>query len=680
MMGLSSRQLETLAAICDTIVPGFKIEQASSVSEEERIFFLRSATQLGIDKILAEVIETRLEPSLREQFLRLLSIFDSRPYNLLLSGVYSKFASLPTNEARTRYLAMWRDSSLGQKRQGFQALKRLVCFLFYTITDSDGRNPNWPGIGYPGPQIDHRETHPADLAIVPLVPEKDQALDCDVCIVGSGAGGSVVAFELEKGGFNVLVLESGPYATADSFDQGELSMMNKLFDEYGTAATRDLSFVLLSGRGAGGGTTVNWMTSIRPPENILQSWEGDFGIKGLTSNDFRAMVEEIWRTLRVNLDESQMNFNNEALWKGCQALGYQEGHDFEKIWRNAVGCDKRCSFCTYGCVYSCKQSTILNYLPMAFKMGARFLFDTKAERIIVENCEAKGVEARTSFKGREIRVSVRAKVVVLACGSIKTPALLLNSGVKEKNIGKNLRLHPTTAVSGLFKEVVNVWDGPPQTVVVNKHLNLDDTHHGFWIEAAPAHPGLFALSTPWPDGRRHKEFMRERYNHSTANIVLLREWGNGSVSVDKHGSAQVSYKLDSKDKNNMVSGIKETGKILSAAGAIGLSTLHSDLLEVRARGDSFSANELDLFYDQVERRRILPNKIMLFSAHIMGSCMMGSDESTSAVNIDGEIRGVRNLFVADASVFPTTLGVNPMITIMAMSKRTSGFVSIRLHS
>ncbi|HVB12226.1 MAG TPA: GMC family oxidoreductase N-terminal domain-containing protein [Nitrososphaerales archaeon] len=678
-MTLTNRELDTLRAVCDTIVP--KVNVAHVGSDQTKAFYERSATELGVDKALAEIIETRIEPALRDQFLRLLSIVDSRMYNLILTGRPTKFGA-STLEERTRYLQSWRDSPLGSKRQAFQALKRLVCFLFYTLTDNKGSNPNWSEIGYPAARIETRLGHPQNLKITPIVPEKDQTLECDVCVVGSGAGGSVAAFELSKRGNNVLVVEVGPYATADSFDQGELTMMNKLFDDYGTAATRDLSFVLLSGRGAGGGTTVNWMTCIKPPPAVLKNWEEEFGIADLTGKEFNSTVEEVWKLLKVNLDESQLNFNNEALLKGCQALGYHEGQDFERIWRNAVDCRQRCAYCTYGCVYSCKQSTILNYLPMAFKNGARFLFDTKVDRIVVEEGAAKGVEARTFRNGKSFNISIRAKVVVLSCGSIKTPVLIQNSGIRGKNIGKNLRLHPTTAVSGIFEEEVRAWDGPPQTVVVTKHLDLDGSKHGFWMEAAPAHPGLFALSSPWPDGKRHKDFMRERFNHSTASIVLLKEWSTGSVDVDKHGSAVVKYRLEERDRRSMIRGIKETGRILAAAGASGLSTLHSDLAEVRAPEgkNTLSENDLESFYDIVEKRGIAPNRLMLFSAHIMGSCRMGSDESIAAVSVEGELLGVRNLFIADASVFPTTLGANPMITIMSMSKRTSEFVAIRLDA
>ena len=677
-MPLSEQELRVLSIVCDTIVP--RIEEQSSEAASNG-FYRRSATDLAVDKALSDIIETKLEPSLREQFHRLLHILDSRLYNLILTGKPVGFSDLKNVEERTRYLAAWRDSRIASKRQAFQALKRLVCFLFYTLTDSDGINPNWREIGYPGPKETTPLKHPEDLKIIGVPIENDLSIDCDACIVGSGAGGSVVAYELSKAGFNVIVVESGSYGTSETFDQGELSMMNKLFDEYGTAATKDLSFVLLAGRGAGGGTTVNWMTSIKPPVEVLKEWESVYGIRGLTSQEFQRSVDEVWNTLKVNLNESQRNMNNEVLWKGCKSLGYKQGVDYDQIWRNAVGCQERCAFCTYGCVYSCKQSTLINYLPMSYKNGAKFLFNTKIEHIVVDGAVAKGAEGEfvSPSSGKSFHVKVRAKVVVVACGSIKTPALLLKSGIRGKNIGRNLRLHPTTAVSGHFKEEIRAWDGPPQTVVVTKFLHSDGQEHGFWMEAAPTHPGLFALSTPWPDGKGHKDYMKKWFNHSSANIVLLKEWGGGNVSIDKHGSPVVSYKLEERDKKNMIRGMKETARILVAAGAVGLSTLHSHIVDVES-SDPLTERELVEFSDQVEKRGIAPNKISLFSAHLMGSCRMSSDESLGATDSNGELYGVKNLFVGDASVFPTTLGVNPMITIMSMSKRTAKFIATRLAS
>lgn len=678
-MQLTGEQVRTLRAALDTVIPSIEGDPSTPSSNE---FYKRSASDLGVDRALAEIIETKLEPSLQEGFVRLLNVLDSRIYNLFLTGRPIRFSDLGTLDDRTRYLADWRDSRISLKRQGFQALKRLSCFLFYTISNDNGSNPNWPEIGYPGPRERSPLGHPENLKIQTLQAEGtgDLKFSCEVCVVGSGAGGSVIAYELSKMGFSVLVVESGGYETSETFNQSELSMMDRLFDEYGTASTRDLSFVLLSGRGAGGGTTVNWMTSIRPPVEVMKDWETNYGIQGLTGSQFQNDVEEVWTTLRVNLNESQRNPNNEVLWRGCRSLGYREGIDYEQIWRNAVGCNERCAYCTYGCIYSCKQSTLLNYLSMAFQNGAKFLFHAKVERVTVEAGIAKGVEGKLQSSGGKSRdFSIRANVVVLACGSIKTPALLLRSGIKDKSIGKSLRLHPTSAVAGHFREEIRAWDGPPQTVVVTKYLNSDAHSHGFWVEAAPTHPGLFALSSPWPSGKVHKDYMKRWFNYSSANIVLLKEWGSGTVSIDKHGSAKVAYDLEERDKKNMIQGMRETAKILVAAGAIGLSSLHCDGVDVISSDEKpLSENQLDTFYDQITRKGIVPNKIMLFSAHLMGSCRMSSDESLGATNSEGEVHGVKNLFIGDASVFPTTLGVNPMITIMSLSKRTSRFIAKRL--
>ena len=215
-----------------------------------------------------------------------------------------------------------------------------------------------------------------------------------------------------------------------------MSMMQKLFQQSGTAATKDLSFVLLAGRGAGGGTTVNWNTCLKPPARVLAEWEKEFGIDGVTGPTFQSYLDEVWRTMGVNGGESQKNGNNRVLWEGCRSLGYSEGTDYHLIERNAVGCDQRCDYCTYGCIYSAKQSTAMNYLPDAQKKGARFVFDARVERVVIEGGVAKGVEATCQSEGASRRLDIRARAVVAACGGIETPALLLRSGVQDRNVGR----------------------------------------------------------------------------------------------------------------------------------------------------------------------------------------------------------------------------------------------------
>jgi choline dehydrogenase-like flavoprotein len=600
--------------------------------------------------------------------------------NLLLDGRPSRFSRL-SPPARGAYLGRWRDSSLALKRSGFQALKRLTCFLYYAAPGPTGPNPNWAEIGYPGTLPEPPVPHPADSRIEPLVPTSNLELSADVCVIGSGAGGSVAADEIQRAGFSVVVLEGGEFLTSDTLEASEFSMTGRAFEGAGTLATDDLSFQLLAGYGGGGGTFVNWMTCLRPPAPVLRDWEAEFGISGLTGPEFAQDVDQVWRTLEVNDRESQRNPNNDALWRGAQALGYREGPDYERIFRNAVGCRQRCDFCGYGCAFACKRSTILNYLPSAHRAGARFLFRTRAEILELNGGRVGAVRGRyigPDGVARDVRVKCR--IAVVSGGAIHTPTLLLRSGLRARPIGSGLRLHPTTAVAGEFADEVHCWSGPPQTVAVTKFLDWEGSRHGFWMEAAPAHPGLFALATPWPDGRSHKEWMRQRFRRSTGTIVLLRERSRGRVSLDARGGARIHYALTADDRQEIQRGIQETGRLLVAAGARGLTTIHTNPVQVRAAGDRISGSELQQFMDGVRERSLAPNRCMLFSAHLMGSCPMGADSRVSAVQPTGELWSAENVFIADASVFPTAPGVNPMVTIMSMARRTSRSVIARLRT
>ncbi len=659
-MKLTPSERETLRAACDALVPAF---------EGEAGLYGRRASDLGVDKTLAETVEGLLTPASARDFRRILRVFDSRWYNFLLTGRPVRFGGLGPAE-KERYLSSWRDSSIPLKRTAFQAFKRLVCFLNYTVTGPAGSNPNWADIGYPGPSGDAPTPLDEALRIKPFSPSADTKLECDVCVVGSGAGGSVIADRLSTAGLDVVVLEQGEYETPETFMQSELRMMQKLFLQSGTASSKDLSFVLLAGRGAGGGTTVNWNTCLKPPDRVRREWSEQYGLSEAAGPVFSSYLDGVWRDLRVNDRESQRNPNNQVLWDGCKALGYREGSDYAVIHRNAVGCDERCDFCTYGCIYACKQSTGMNYLPRAYQKGARFLFNVRVERVEVEGDRATGVLGM-QHSGGVHSVEVKAKAVVAACGAVETPALLLRSGIRDRNVGNYLRLDPTVAVGGVFDRAVDPWAGPPQTVSVWKFIDLDGSYHGFWVEAAPAHPGLFALSIPWAGGRQHKDFMRTSYSRSSASIVLLRERSWGRVGVDSDGHPVVTYDLGREDKETLMRGMEETARILAAAGARRVWTAHSEELSAGSGAAKVTPSELDAFSSEIRRRGIVYNRMMLFSAHLMGSVRMSADPSKGPTSPSGELHSVKNLFIGDASVFPTTPAVNPMVSIMAFAHGTA---------
>jgi choline dehydrogenase-like flavoprotein len=669
---LTAGERKVLAALCDTLVPALRVDPDPSG------FFDRSATDLGVDGDIARIAETYFGPEQRTDFRRFLRTVESPALNLVLTGRPLRFTRLSLAE-RERYLSGWARSRLALKRQGFQAIKRLVAFLYYAKLVDGKTNPNWQAIGYDAPDdfARVRQHTPEDLRIVPVVPEREETLQADVCVVGSGAGGAVIAATLARSGFEVIVLEAGSFRTPETFTQREADAYDTMLQGHGLLTTKDLAFSVLAGQTAGGSTAINWMTSLRPPIWAREEWEREAGMIGLASPEFDALVNEVWSRLHVGTEESQVNPCNEVLRRGCEALGYRLGVDYSVISRNARDCRQRCDFCVFGCIYSAKQSTLATYLPDAYRAGARFLFDTRADRIEVEGGEARGVDAVYRHGGREVRIHVRARAVVAAGSAVQTPALLLRSGISFPGVGAGLRLDPTTALFGEFADPIRAWKGPMQTIAVMRFQDADEAHHGPWIEVAPGHPGLSALAYPWHGGRDHKEAMT-RIARGANGIVLVRDWGEGRVAIDRRGEPVIEYRLDRRDARNLTLGLVEAARVYRAAGALRIATLHSEDVSAGDGKAPISQPEFDTFLERIRKASMGPNRLALFSAHPMGSARAGLDPKSSAAKPTGECHEVGNLWIGDGSILPTAPGVNPMISIMSMALRTAGFIRDRL--
>ncbi len=661
-MELTPTQRATLRLLADTIVPrtGDPKEPLGG-----------SASDLGVDVLMEQAIRDYQPEDVQNDFLTLVNAVESPLMNIVLAGRPVRFSRLSPEE-RTEYILNWTKSLLAVKRRGFHAVKRLSEFLYYSAL-VDGRNPNWPGIGYDAPDDAERALHrtPPELRIDPLAVAAETTLETDLVVVGSGAGGAVIAAVAAKAGHRVLVLEAGSLWTPDNFTQREMPGTDSMFEGHGLMASKDFAFGVLHGHTAGGGTAINWMTCLKPPRWLLVEWERDFGIPRLTETGFQAYVDEVWARLGVTTEESVMTPASEVLRRGCEALGLKLGVDFNVTPKNARGCGNRCDYCNYGCVYGAKQSTLVTYLPDAARHGARFLFETEVRRVEMRGDTVAGVEAVHRKAGREIPVHVKAKVVVIAAGAIQTPAILLRSGLHERGVGRGIRFDPTTAVGGVYDHEIRMWAGIPQTLHVDKWLDLDG-HHGFWLETVPAHPGLFALGFPWRGGRAHKANMAN-YRRTAANIVLVRDRGSGRVTIDRQGNPVIDYRMVREDRETMALGITESARIHAAAGARAVFSLHNRPCEIPYREGPIRAEEVEEFGGRVRTLGVKPNGIALFTAHCMGSLPMGSSDRMPT-DVTGELRGMRNLFIGDGSVFPTPPGVNPMITIMAMARRTADFV------
>ncbi|HVO44007.1 MAG TPA: GMC family oxidoreductase N-terminal domain-containing protein [Aggregatilineales bacterium] len=638
----SPRQMQMLTAIVDTLAPSV------SVAPDPAGLFARKASDLAVPAVMADILAKVVDPGHLELFKLTLDLLDQPLLNGLLSRNGQSFLTMSHDE-RTAILHAWAESPVAIQRYGFQAFKRFALFLFYSVLDADGRNPNWPAIGYAGPAVS-TAARPAN-PIVPAVLDADTS--ADVVIVGSGAGGGVVAAELSAAGLSVIVLEKGIYDPA--FSGRELHSVEKYFENRGFLATDDLGVVLLAGSTLGGGTMINWAASLRTPEHVLKEWETDYGVTGFTGATFQKALDAVCARLSVNTKESIPNAQNAALERGALALGYRVG----VVPRNVKGCQD-CGFCNFGCSFGAKQGTVQTYLQDACQRGTKIVTSARVDRVLVKNGRAAGVQATVDLSdGRRQHITIRAKAVVVAAGALQTPAVLLRSGFGNAHIGHNLHLHPTTVTYGVYADPVPGWQGPMISRYVTQFNDLDGEGYGVTLETAPTHPGIAAFTLPWLNGQQHKETMH-RLDHLANIIILTRDRDGGSVTIDGRGEPVIHYKLSARDGEHMMRGLVESLRVHRAAGAIELSAPHTTPL-------SFREGDFEDYLRRVQAAGLRKNTFALFSAHQMSSCRMGGNPALGAIDPGGEAFEVRGLFVADGSALPTPSGVNPMITIMGVA-------------
>ncbi|MBA3874021.1 MAG: GMC family oxidoreductase N-terminal domain-containing protein [Anaerolineae bacterium] len=643
---LNPTQKKTLSLICDTLVPALPAQNG----DDPRLYAL-NATEMHLADALENGIEQITETTDRTQLQLVLNLFESPLFNRVAVGKMQAFSDMSLDD-RTEALRTWGDSDLAPARQFFQSLKRLALFLCYASMPNNEPNPAWASLHYPErpPQ-----TEPAPTPIKPLTISEPTTLYTDVLVIGSGAGGGVIAGELSAAGQEVIVVEKGGYYADHEFSGRELASQS-LFEKGGLLTTSDLSMSVLAGSTLGGGTTINWAASLRTPEDVLYEWDHDYGFTGASGVDFQHSLDAVLKRMNVGVEDSPINGNNTALEKGCKALGY----DMTFIPRNVKGCEE-CGFCNFGCTFGAKQGTVKTYLQDAYERGTRILINAAVKRLLIERGEAVGAELSIqSPDGTQHIVIIRAKYVVVAAGSIHTPALLMRSGLSNAHIGANLHLHPVTVTYGLFDEPVVGWQGPPMTRLSRQFANLDGHGYGVRLETAPVHPGLAAATFPWESGASHKRVMSNLYNMSNI-IAITRDRHGGHITLNSRGEPVLHYKLHPSDAAHLLRGLVESLRVHIAAGAKEISSPHNRQMLYRpADGGS-----LEDFLHAVEARSLQPNAYALFSAHQMSSCRIGGDSATGALDPGGQSYEIRNLYVADGSVLPTASGVNPMVSIMA---------------
>jgi choline dehydrogenase-like flavoprotein len=641
---MSDVRREVMRAICDTVCPA--LERA----DDPDGFWARSGSDVGAPEALGEVI-AGMPPQQREGLEQLLD-------GLARMGFVG--ASRRSREQLLRNLTTLGPAAVA----GGQALMALGLFLCYGLPDPQtGHNAFWQTFGYPGPS---GVPEAGPRAVTPLVPEGEEAAyEADAVIVGTGAGGGVIAAALARAGQRVLLLDMGGLFDESDFNQYELWAYQNLYWRGGPNPTADMNVSLYAGTSFGGGTTINWTNCLRTKPWVREQWAREHGLEGLDTAEFDRHLDAVWERLGVNDRCSHLNGTQESMKRGAEALGWS----FKAVTRNVDESrykPETAGYVGFGDQTGAKQSTAKTYLADALAAGAQVIVRCFAERVLVEGGRAAGVEAVYSDPqtGRSARVTVRAPRVVVAGGALESPALLLRSGIGGPAVGENLRLHPCTATTGSYLEDQRAWWGAPHAGLVDEFANLGDGH-GFLIEATQYAPGTAASATPFAGGGTHKSLM-ERMRYGATFIGLVRDHGSGRVTIDADGQAVPWYSLDDPvDVTNTHRALAAQVHLHVAAGAREIAALAAGLPQWRVGDD------VDRYLERLERVPLRAGGFKLFAAHQMGTCRMGSDPRTSVAGPWGELHDTPGVWIGDASAFPTSSGTNPMITIMALAHRTS---------
>jgi choline dehydrogenase-like flavoprotein len=496
--------------------------------------------------------------------------------------------------------------------------------------------------------------------------ERDVVLDADVAIVGSGAGGGTAAEILAHAGLRVVLLEEGPLRSSRDFRMQEREAYPELYQESASRKTTDKAISILQGRCVGGGTTVNWTSSFRTPPATLAFWEREFGLRGFSTEAMKPWFELMEARLSVAPWTVAPNANNEALARGGARLGFVT----PAIRRNVRGC-WNLGYCGMGCPTNAKQSMLVTTIPAALDRGATLVTRVRAHRLLFTGDKVASLEGfamdATGTAQTSRRVTVRARTFVAAGGAIGTPALLLRSGAPDPRalVGARTFLHPTVLSAALMPEVVDGFAGAPQTIYSDHFLETHpiDGPMGFKLEAPPLHPLLTATTLP-DDGAMHAQWMRD-FRRMQVLIALLRDGFHaqspgGVVRLRDDGTPTLDYPLTPFVFDGVRRAFLAMAEIQFAAGATRVAPAHgygAPFTSLATAKAAIGAFDLRPLYTRV------------VSAHVMGGAPLGADPSRAVVGPDGRHHHLANLYVCDGSLFPTSVGANPQLSIYAFAAR-----------
>lgn len=493
-----------------------------------------------------------------------------------------------------------------------------------------------------------------------------EQLEADVVVVGTGAGGAPVARRLAAQGHAVVLLEEGggPRSRAD-YGRDPLRMQRELFRKGGaTVAIGNAMIPIPVGMGVGGSTTVNSGTCFRPPASVMRRWELDDGLAGLGPDGLAPYLDRVEHELQVAPSAPDVLGESAAvIARGAEALGYAHG----PLSRNAPGCDGQ-GVCCFGCPTGAKRSTDVSYVPAALRAGAMLFTHARVTAVIVEAGRAVGVRASVRHPdGSRRTLTVRATAVVLSCGALHTPALLLRQRLANGSgqVGRNLTIHPASYAWARMDEPVRGWGAVPQGYAVDELVDQGIRFEGAFVPIGIAAPSLAQVGASWTS-------LVESFDRLACFGFMITDRSRGRVTVGRGREPRVTYRVVDEDRRKLVLAHAVLARMFLAGGA---REVHPAV-----RGHDTIRGEADVRRLLGEgMRRVRPHDVDITAYHPLGTCRMGADARRSVIGPGHEAHEVPGLFVSDGSAVPGPLGVNPQVTIMAFAERAAEHVARRVE-